>query len=216
MRHSGLLIAMSVCLCSVGQVEGGLLISDHFRRTGTSESLVALFTDATGKSTQNTYSGLVEVIISGDGQSAGTLFNDAFYVSRSPSQGQIHPDLYQLNIGWSGLAYAVGNFGTNNADNFITFIDGVGAVTPPALPPYDGTSHTYNFVLDIPDISTQLTFGVNDGLFTDNTGQFNIEVFQVQEGASPIPEPSSLLLLGIGACGLCGSRRLWMTSAKTS
>ncbi len=205
LRHLGLLLTAAVWLSSAAPVEAGLLISDHFTRTGPSESVTALFTDMNGETTQNTYSGLVEIIVSGEGQSADTAFNDAFYLT-SPIVGvQIDPDLFQLNVGWSDLPYALS--GNNNATEFITFIDGVGAVAPPALPAYSGDNHTYHFILDIQDTPSQLTFGVNDGNFRDNFGQYNIEVFQVEAGASQVPEPASLDLLGIGAMTLLGFYR---------
>lgn len=53
-----------------------------------------------------------------------------------------------------------------------------------------------------------LTFGVNDGDFSDNSGQFNIDVFQVEAATAPVPEPTSLTLFGAGVVTAAGCRVL--------
>lgn len=55
--------------------------------------------------------------------------------------------------------------------------------------------------LTVPTGATQLQLGVNDNLYSDNAGSWNI-------GVTMVPEPSLLGLLGVGVLGV------WMRSRK--
>ncbi len=176
-------------------------IPDVYSRTGPSETLSVPFTNP-GVATAFSYSGNVEVIVSGTGYSAGSAINDAFY--GVPSGVSYNAQYYQLNLGWTGadLVPFVGE--ARNANNFITFIEGVGAVAPTATPAYS-PDHVYRFVVQVPLASGPLQFGVSDGNFGDNGGEYRIQVFQLQ----PVPEPETyaMMLAGLAALGRVGRRR---------
>jgi hypothetical protein len=178
------------------------LIADNFTRTGVSEALSAPFT-VPATSTTNSYGGLVEIIVSGTGFSLFSNINDAFYGTASGTQ--FDPQFYQLNIGWSGFAQAPFASDAHNIDNFIVFIDGVGAVTPVARPAY-AANNTYRFVIEVPLNVGALQFGVADGDYGDNGGSYALQVFQLIRGAAqPAPEPAALSLLCVGLLGLATS-----------
>lgn len=195
--------ALGLALSVATTASAAPLISDAFTRVGPSEILSVPFT-APRFDTDFSYSGFVEILVSGTGQSLGAQINDAFY--GVPSGVPYNPVFYQLNIGWIGadLEAFVGE--PRNANNFIVFIEGVGSVTPPATPAYDD-GHEYHFVVKIPDAvpSGQLQFGVSDGNFADNDGGFRIQVFQL--AARDVPAPPTLVLSLAALAGLAIMRR---------
>lgn len=177
------------------------LISDNFVRMSPAENVVAPFIASGGTPTTSAYSAFVEIIVSGTGYSFGLNENDAFYCSfsadgRCPAPGVVlDPQYYQMNIGMSGIPFAGGE--ANNIDQFITFIEGVGSVSPRTLPAYDAAEHRYHFILDLPVFAPSLLqFGVSDGIYSDNGGSFNIQMFAVVR--SLVPEPGILLLVFLG------------------
>ena len=105
---------------------------------------------------------------------------------------------------------------------FMTFANGVGFVTAPnlttldpipfetvlpiiqAIVPYT-TSHSYQFVINVGPGLKLLTLGDGDGGVSDNSGQFNVQLFGVERIAT-LPEPSTLLLLGSGLLALLAVR----------
>ena len=198
---------LSICVAFVltllaGSHAYGVSISSSFSRIGPSESLSVPFTNPS-TSTVASYGNFVEVLVSGTGFSLGSALNDAFY--GVPSGVPYDPQFYQLNLGWTGFGLAPFAGEPHNINNFITFIEGVGPVSPPATPAYDGINHTYHFVVSVPTNAGQLAFGVSDGLFGDNGGQYDLQVFQLQ----PVPEPSTFtfMLLGTLALGVCLQRQ---------
>ncbi len=178
----------------------GSFIKDNFTRTGLSESITAPFRSPS-TSTVNEYGGLVEIVVSGTGFSLAQDINDAFY--GVPSGNPLDSQFYQLNIGYDGqpLFPFVGE--SRNINNFITFIDGIGFVNSPATPPY-AVDNIYNFVVSLPSDAGSLRFGVSDGNFSDNGGQYNIDVYQLEakQPTESVPEPSSVIsLLALGTLG---------------
>jgi hypothetical protein len=150
------------------------------------ETINATFTAPDGGVTAGSYAGVVDVTVSGVGQSDASSFNDAFYIySAGPPFND--PNYYQLTFGTSTLApYDA----SRDAKNFL-----VGA-----LPAYN-SNHVYSFQLDT-GLTTlgQLHFGVADGIFGDNSGAYTISI------AAPEPAAWALMLIGLGAVGF-GVRR---------
>jgi hypothetical protein len=93
-----------------------------------------------------------------------------------------------------------------NIDNFIVFLEGVGAVSPGTRPAFNVAS-TYHFVVNTGLLAGQnLQFGVSDGNFSDNGGQYNIKVWQLEPGGSTTVPEYPAPYLGIGmALVLAGS-----------
>lgn len=91
---------------------------------------------------------------------------------------------------------------TTFAAQYITFIEGVGFVAPGTAPAY-AADNTYRFVIDLGALDSALSFGVLDGNFADNGGQYDVSVWQLSRGAGVVPEPTTwlLLILGFGVVG---------------
>ena len=166
------------------------------------ETLMATFTQPDGGVTVNTYDELVQIHVTGVGQSYANVYNDAFYLFTNQFSTIQHGwdgGFYQLTFGTGPLGlFDVGN----NAENRL--------VGP--LPDYN-SDHDYTFILNTGLSSPgHLHFGVSDGGFSDNTGAYTITVTQLDRNGNPItfphaPEPGSLALLGLGAFPLLGALR---------
>ena len=161
------------------------------------EALTANFANSGGAVTANEYSGLVEVTVSGSGNSLFGDLNDAFYLYTGAFAGSPHNDsaggFYQLEI-TKGPTLAENQ--PDDAVNHIVYDVNAGtAVTSPYLPAYRA-DHTYSFLIDTGSIagpgSSALRFGVDDGQYGDNSGAYTIEV-------TAAPTPSAW---GGGACVL--------------
>ncbi|BDI32342.1 hypothetical protein CCAX7_43930 [Capsulimonas corticalis] len=150
------------------------------------ENLTATFTQPDGGVTNKAYSGYVLLDVKGVGQSYGTDYNDAFYLytgqfAGSPANGH---DFGNYQLAFDSQPLVIFNT-SRNAANFI-----VGA-----LPPYNPL-HDYQFILNTGlSIPEQLHFGVSDGGFSDNTGEYQINVKQLK----PVPEASQGAVFGVGA-----------------
>jgi hypothetical protein len=97
----------------------------------------------------------------------------------------MNPSTYPIN-----LTSLVGVF----ADN------GVIVGTPFALG--DGPT-----TVTVPTGANELLLGINDDIYSDNTGSFTVDVTGPAASVSSTPEPSSLLLLSTGLLGLGGLLR---------
>ncbi len=151
------------------------------------ETLTASFLYPDGGVTVDSYKGIVDVTVSGVGQSLGPDYNDAFYVyTAGPPYND--PSYYQLTFGTTTL---VAFDPAQDAKNFL-----VGG-----LPAYEA-SHVYSFELNTGLSSPgQLHFGVGDGDFSDNSGFYTITVMSVPE-----PATWAMMLIGFAGLGIAGYR----------
>ena len=200
-----------ICMILVDHARGAAIL-DSFTRGGAHEQLSAPFVNPATE-TVGAYGGYVEVIVSGTGNSYFDLPNDAFYdiFTGLPMFDSIGK-FYQLNVGWAGLPLFPFAGEPNNIDNFIVFIEGAGMVAPGTVPAFNPNApHQYHFVVEIPPDAGILEFGVSDGAFSDNGGQYDIEVFQLAAQAQVVQEPASWALLGLGLACVAARRRRGVT-----
>jgi hypothetical protein len=153
-----------------------------------------------GVTTSQPWSGLIEVIVSGEaienpptGQHV-----DPFWAFSPSDPGNIQGTGHRFRISFTGCAASV-ECSAPDIVLFMKFVDGVGVVSPPNVPSLDPiplatvipilqsivpytTSHKYHFVIDIGSTPKFLTLGNGDGGVSDNSGQFNIELFSVVQG----------------------------------
>lgn len=126
------------------------------------------------------------VSISGDGESLSANQNDAFYVFENALSNQTtpynHSRFYQLSVetdslvNWNPLLTK-----PNTAiKDFIVFdADANKIVEGPYVPEYQ-EDHEYNFVIDLNNEKPEfLSFGVSDGQFGDNSGDYEIAIIQL-------------------------------------
>jgi len=124
-----------------------------FKAASMSETVVAPF--ASGPSavtTSNTYSGLINIVVSGTGQAAGTQFSDAFYLFTNT--------ICLKPANEFGLV-----INRQIASNLFS---------PGQQIPAFSAGHTYSFLINAP--GGVLTFGVGDTFTTDNAGSFTITI----------------------------------------
>ncbi|HUZ94636.1 MAG TPA: PEP-CTERM sorting domain-containing protein [Edaphobacter sp.] len=95
----------------------------------------------------------------------------------------------------SNQGLGVGGVGDNTTDAAVMF------TTNSAFNTYDLTT-AFGPVTGAPIFNAGAHFGTTSGAFSiDSAGD---STFQATTGASPVPEPSSLILLGTGALGVLG------------
>lgn len=196
------LIVVAVFFIGSGQLLAGPTIGGiEYYESGLPEAVTAVFTTAEGGSTTGTYSDMVRLTVSGTGESAGAQLNDAFWIFTNWAHNPITPwtagDLYQLVVKTQPLLPL---YPAYEARHFIVYdLDAGTEVTPTYVPTYR-SDHVYSFVIDLgTSVPSNLHFGVSDGYFLDNSGQYNIKVAQL----SVIPAPGAIMLGSIGA-GLVG------------
>lgn len=203
LRLRPLALAALLVSASAAQAAPFIIGGVSYSPTGVGENLTAAFANASGTLSSNSYSGLVLVTVSGTGQSLGTQYNDAFYVY-APTLGA-YADYYQLAVTRGPtVAYST----PDDAYQHVVYdVDAGTATTPPYRPLYRA-DHTYTFVLDSSGLTGGATgalrFGVNDGIYSDNSGSFSIRVDQLV--GTRIPEPATWLLAG-AALALMGLGR---------
>lgn len=163
-----------------------------FSTQASTETVTSYFANPS-VSTVNSYNGLVNVTVSGVGQSLATLYNDAFYVfadgNNVPFSPARYSDWYHLDMRVGGVALTGG---TSSAYDIVQYI------TPSGLPAYN-PSHVYSFTVNVTTPGT-LAFGVSDGGFYDNTGFYEITVSQV-------PVPAAIWLFAPALAGLSAMTR---------
>jgi hypothetical protein len=199
MLQSLVLIVASVLWLSSTSL-ASVLIQDNFLRTGQNESLTAPLTQFGGVTTTQKWSGLIEVILSGEAvENPPTgLHVDPFWAFSPGNPDIVQGTGHRFRISFTGCAASF-ECGAPDIVLFMRFVDGVGFVSPPnvstldpiplstvipilqSIVPYT-TSHTYRFVIDIGSTPQFLTLGDGDGGVSDNSGQFNIQLFSVVQG----------------------------------
>jgi hypothetical protein len=117
------------------------------------------------------------VLVSGTGYSYGTTVNDAFFGVKTGKP--LDPQYYQLNLGWNAAPLKPYSGESRNISNFIKLVDGIGKA---AVPTYN-SNHSYHFVIEVPKDAGRLSFGVSDGGFDENGGQYNIEINPVKKNS---------------------------------
>ncbi len=156
------------------------------------------------------YSGYVEVVVSGTGQSLGPQFGDAFYVFKDglgrPITPFNDPDFYQLAIDTAPIRGGPESPTprTQLARELIVYDYASGAgKTPPFVPAYR-PDHRYRFVIDVSrtdawsGADSELHFTVANGIYVDNSGAFHIELYPLMER---IPGEAVLLQAAPSASG---------------
>lgn len=200
----GLLLAAAIGLASAAQA---ISIGDVYTRTSGGETFDAAFTDPIGGQTLGSYSGLVEVLVSGIG-SIGPGTADAFYVYNYDQGGYY----YELSLGTTGTPLQAFH-PDQTILRAISFIDGVGAVGSFTRPGENLGDHSYHFVVDLAKIGvsspTQLQFGITEGQYGDNNGAYSVTVYQLAEGASAVPAPATwaMMVMGFGMVGVALRKR---------
>ncbi len=178
-----------------------------YNTTGSTENMVAVFTKPDGGISTNTYYGFVLVDVNGTGIAGGTNPNDAFYYSND--NWATHTSVgsnYMMDFDSKTLS-AVAN--ARDAKNFVMYDVSTNTeiTSRPYVPAYNSANnHKYTVILDTALLqanATNLHFGVNDGTYTDNSGQYNLSITQLSSGtSSSVPEPSPVALMsGLLAAG---------------
>lgn len=131
------------------------------KKAGTQETVIVQFNRIVPALTQQEYSGKVRLFIEGTGQADQGTYNDAFY-RYADAQGQ---PLDPPQLTTTGLE-----------------IDGQRAIDALKLtgtPPDYQSDHAYSMIYDLGSTPRHISFGLADQNARDNTGQFTINVVQL-------------------------------------
>ncbi len=205
-----------------------------FSRVSGPEILTPMFAIGGGQTSIQSYTGFVEILVSGFGQNnvhSPDNFDDAFYhfigssnmntglfdnTLRVGSEIQIdnipggftwkpnsslHVEAGSLHVAELAVAY--------EGDSFFTSGRWPLDVNNGYAPVYS-PSHIYHFIIDLNGYDGTLTLGYGDGGTFDNAGSYNITLWQAT--ATPIPEPSTFLLMGTGLIIAVGYQ--WKKNAR--
>jgi len=133
-----------------------------------SETLIAQFVDGPdGVTSQQEYSGLTTVTVSGIGRASNTEYSDAFYILTDSNGNPTQPWHPTFPYNW------------------MLWINGQHAemlIPNQQIPAYRG-DHVYTFQINAP--GGRLTFGVGDGYAVDNTGSYIIKIGDSSNSAIP-------------------------------
>lgn len=203
-----------------------LLPIENFIHAGPTEHITVPHTLSGGVTSTNSYTGLVEVTVSGVGTN-NTRILDAFYqINANP------PILYAngLRLGTEVLIETIpppnSVFSPNDARQVeagaihaaelaVAYEGSAFWVTDPdllktntAYAPVYSPNNEYRFVVDLGGYSGHLTPGIGDGALFDNSGSYDVTLTPVAY-AAPVPEPSTYAmgLLGLFAVCFIGWRR---------
>ena len=101
----------------------------------------------------------------------------------------------------SGLKLQAGGFNNQGADERLDWADGASGD--------DGTKVIDSQVLATSLSASQLSISIGNGYNTGGNGTWNgtLTLLGVNEGATAVPEPTSLAIFGIFVAGLLGTRR---------
>ena len=176
-------------------------ISSAYQATGLSDTLTVPFTSGSGVTTTDSFSGPVEIQVTGTGHAYYDDTSDAFYFTATQTECTngipgTNNGMFELAVGTPEHPFPAADPSDVAIKFDITFIDGVGPVASGTIPAYSSTN-SYDFVINVPNsTATPLTFGVDDNNFGDNGGQYNLKVIQL----AAVPEPSTwaMLLGGVG------------------
>ena len=199
------LLSVTLVILGNGSAHALLISGGSYVASGPQESLTAVFTAPDGGVSTNTYSGFVELVVSGTGQSYFDYYNDAFHVYPLGTRPASDAGYFQLTFSTSAL---VPSDISQAAANYIVYDVDVGLdVTASDRPylPQSRSDSTYTIVVDVGLPASYLHFGVSDGGFYDNSGAYSIMLKQLV--LSSVPEPATLALLGLGLAGLGLARR---------
>jgi hypothetical protein len=164
---------------------------------GAPETLTVSFLMSDAAVTRTNYSGFVELIVSGSGESRFTQLNDAFYVYTDAAHNAIVPfndtDFWQLALDSAPLTSPTQPI--CDAKRHIVFdLDAGHQVNPPYTCAYR-LDHVYDFVINADQLasggrSNPIRFGVCDQIFSDNAGAYTI---LVQQLGVMVPEAPRIL-----------------------
>lgn len=145
------------------------------------ETITVPFTNGAGVYTAGSFSGEVEITVSGTGWSLGNCLNDAFYVFSGCGSPYYNSSWYHLRIN-----------GGHPADQI-------------SVPPY-ASSHVYTFTFDVGAAAAPVRFWVSDGNFNDNGGSYTVTIVPADEppiadagGPYAVDEGGSVTLDGSGS-----------------
>jgi PEP-CTERM motif len=201
-----ILAAAVLTIAATTAAQAATTIASAFTRVSAVEAIIAPFTAGAGVTSTGTYTGFVEVLVTGTGYSNGPTINDAFYYTGT--QTALAGNYYHLGLGTTAQPFVMPN-PTLGIERFMSFIDNVGAVPVSSIPAF-AANNSYHFVIDLNVLSSKLTLGVLDGVFSDNGGQYNISLWQLRQGAAgAVPEAGTwmMMIVGFGAAGVAMRRR---------
>jgi hypothetical protein len=204
---TSIFLALSTSALAVPINIGG---TDYVRLGNFELDIVAPFGPApaaVSTSTLLTYHGFVEVQVGGVGETFFDWDNDAFYIF-APIGPYNDPWYYQLALDTAPITGQPGTPTPLQQLARTTIVYDIAAdvqVTPVYVPAYE-PNHVYRFVIDTTltdgylGVASLLHFGVANGIYSDNTGNYRINVWQLEPAVPDpsVPEPSSLALLGLG------------------
>ena len=168
-----------------GSSFAGIIAIDgiYYVESGVTETVTAAFNQPNGGTTSAEYHGLLKLTVAGTGYALGDAPSDAFYILGDGGDQPEHtPCCYQIafdTVPLVGAPTAPTDPARNVKEHIRFDVDGGTQVEPPYVPAYR-SDHEYSIVVavDVPT-PTALHFGVSDGRFADNSGQYEIRLAEL-------------------------------------